>query len=152
MDLLDEIKRLKVRRKEISGISKSDVENPLPRWEKVSSEVSEMVKAYCFNKRITFGELIEECREIDRAMLDEYFRLWDLVDCDVFGRWLDNTLTEEGLKAFYGVADRWKEAMRNLLTLLEQEARKREPGQKRKPSMRRQKGSFDNDLYRQLQK
>jgi hypothetical protein len=142
MDLLDEIKRLKVRRKEIGGISRSDVENPLPRWEKVWYEVSVMVQTYCVNKRVTFGELIEECREIDPAMVDEYFRLWDLVDCDVFGRWLDNTLTEEGLKAFYGVADRWKEAMRNLLALLEQEARKREPGHKRKPSMRSPKRGF----------
>lgn len=119
MDLLQEIKRLKLTRADRNVVSLGPIENPLPRWEKVWAEVSEMVQMHCINKRVTFAELIEECREVDAGIVIEFFRLWDLVDCDVFGRWVDNRLTEEALKAFYSDVERWKEAVHDLLTLHE---------------------------------
>lgn len=123
MDLLDEIKRRKLKRQEGNAILEGHVENPLPRWEKAWAEVSELVRAYCVSKRMTFSELIEECRAIDPDGVSEFYRLWDVVDCDVFGRWVDNKLTEQDLEAFYSDVERWKEAVHDLLALHEEKAK-----------------------------
>lgn len=123
MDLLDEIKRLKLRRADRNAVSLGPVENPLPRWEKAWAEVSEMVQVHCINKGVTFAELIEECRGLDAGIVTEFYRLWDLVDCDVFGWWVDNRLTEQALEAFYSDVERWKEAVHDLLALHEEETK-----------------------------
>lgn len=120
MDLLQEIKRRKAERKKRNAALGGCIENPLPRWEKVWAEVSEMIRVYCISKRMTFSELIEECREIDPGGVNNFYRLWDLVDCDAFGRWVDNRLTEQDLRAFFVLVDEWKDAVRSLLSLHEQ--------------------------------
>jgi hypothetical protein len=128
MNLLEEIKQRKLKRQVNPLTVEFTVENPLPHWEKAWEEVSGSIRGYCRTNRITFCEFIEECRTIDNGAVVEFYRLWDIVDCDVYGRWLDNTLTNDRLLQFYSNVDEWKDTVRKLFALHEHQRQKQIPG------------------------
>ena len=118
MALLDEIKKLKANRQQNRDVVRlGEVENPLPYWEKAFSESIVLVQGYCKEKGITFAELMDDCQHFSPASVKEYFQLSDDIDCDIFGRWCDGRLSDQELRSFHYLVDKWKQAVRNLLVL-----------------------------------
>jgi len=108
MDLLTEIRKLKSSRLTPDEIILPGVENPSPRFEKVFAEVTAAIREECRQRKCTYPELLEDIREIDPTIIERFFELEHAIDCDVYGRWCDGSLTVEKLQDFYRTIQEWQ--------------------------------------------
>ena len=133
MVLLDEIKRRKMKRMErnstpeVNGGSVSPrgenwtlpdfthgVENPLPYFENAFREVTGLMERYCRTYGVSRAEFITEMSQRNPAGMEAFWRLHDLVDCDVYGKWCKGRLTSQDLSQFCRNINRWVEHTRSL--------------------------------------
>ena len=84
------------------------VENPLPYFERVLKEVTAAFEDHCRKSGITYAELLDEARRNNEWAVTRYLELEQEIDCDVWGQWVNGSLTREALDEFYDTVDRWK--------------------------------------------
>ena len=90
------------------------VENPLPYFENAFREVTGLMERYCCTYGVSRAEFITEMRQQDPLRMGRFWRLHDIVDCDVYGRWCRGSLTSEELSQFCRAVDRWVDYSRSL--------------------------------------
>ena len=117
MELLDQIKKLKspVR------FTNDEVRNPLASFERTLTEVRQSFELCCQLRGISFAEFLDSLERDHVELFARYWRLWDLIDCDVFDRWCEGRLTAEGLRTFDDHVDQWKNCAREMINAFESE-------------------------------
>ena len=117
MELLKEIRKLKspVRFRDTA------VGNPLPYVERALKEIQEAFANCCRLHGISYAEFLETMERRHPALCSRYWRLADTVDCDVFGRWCDATLTANELRVFIELVEQWKVCAREMTIAFESE-------------------------------
>jgi hypothetical protein len=117
MDLLAEIRKLKVNETHVTHLSSQEIENPLPYLERALAEVTGLVRDECLRRNLSYAELLEEIGKTDVGAVERFTRLDDFVDCDVYGRWCNGILTRKELQDFCKAVNDWKVATMEMLRI-----------------------------------
>ena len=117
MDLMEKIRKLKPQWQ--SGTAPRTVENPLPRHDMVFNEIQEESRRVMIKKGVSWAELLDGAGKIAPELTDMVLRLCDEIDTDVYGRYVDGTLTQEELEEYYQKLDRWKRLSLEMLQVFE---------------------------------
>ena len=86
-----------------------EVSNPLIYFELAYKLIHAAITKVCVDRNCTYAELLEEIRKIDPEIIEKYFELFEIVDCDVYGKWCTGDLMLEEYKRYCSTVDEWKE-------------------------------------------
>ncbi len=114
MDLLSEIRKLKSKWQD-PILDSAGVENPIPYHDRAYQEVMDAIECYCRHHRVSRAEFLEDLRRKHEDLVERFLTLSDAVDCDVFGKWCEGTLTEEELQKFYQNVEEWRTTAMTML-------------------------------------
>ena len=106
MDLMEKIRKLKSHRP--SETASQGVENPLPRFEMVFNQVQEESRRVMIEQGVSWAELLDGAGRFAPTLTNMVLRLSDEIDSDVYGRYVDGTLTQEELDEYYEKLDKWR--------------------------------------------
>lgn len=90
------------------------VENPLPYFENAFREVTGLMERHCRTYGVSRAEFITEMSQRNPVGMRTFWRLHDLVDCDVYGKWCKGRLSSKDLSQFCRDVDRWVGHTRSL--------------------------------------
>ncbi len=114
MDLLTEIRKLKQRQNKATA---EEVENPLPHFEMIFKQIEEKRREVMIQQRVSWAELLDGAARVAPALTELVIRLSEEIDTDIYGRYVDGTLTQQELEAFYEKLDQWKRLSLKLFQL-----------------------------------
>ncbi len=114
MDLLSEIRKLKAQ-PQGPILDSAGVENPIPFHDRAYQEVMDAIECYCRHHRVSRAEFMEDLRRKHEDLVERFLTLSDAVDCDVFGKWCEGSLTEEELQKFYQNVEEWRTTAMTML-------------------------------------
>jgi len=107
MDLLNAIKKLKRTSVEVIAGKTEPSSSPLALFQRAHAQVAATIKNECMSRGLSYAELLAEIRRTDPLIVDQYLMSSDSVNCDIYGRWVNGTITEEGFQQFTRLVEQW---------------------------------------------
>ncbi len=110
-NVLDRIRGLKA---ELSPA----LENPLLCVQAALKEVGEVRRDMMQTSRLSWPELLEQCRTIDPALTDRVITVFDELDTGIDGRYVDEFVTKEFLDDYFMKLSEWKRLSMQMLQMV----------------------------------